>query len=80
MGCINGVAYDKFAYLTNMASDIQAQINTKAKTTTLSSYAPLASSIFTGSIYNIPIVTINYISGLISDAQTQINAKSNKLI
>ena len=49
-GTINNVPKSKFAFLTNITSDIQAQINTKLNTTSLSSYAHLASPIFTGSI------------------------------
>ena len=33
--------------------------------------------VVTGKINNIPNATINYISGLTSDAQTQINTKAN---
>jgi hypothetical protein len=84
VGKINNIPSETINYISNLTSDAQTQLTTlKTKTTDVTYDSLTLTSTYTnnlivnGKINNIPKATINYIANLTSDAQTQINNKSN---
>jgi hypothetical protein len=82
---IGNVSSTEIGYLDGVTSGIQAQIDTKlASATAASTYAPIASPTFTGtvvlpsttSVGNVSSTEIGYLDGVTSAVQTQIDAKA----
>ena len=83
---IGNVSSTEIGYLDGVTSGIQAQIDTKlASATAASTYAPIASPTFTGtvvlpsttSVGNVSSTELGYLDGVTSAVQTQINAKAD---
>ena len=78
-GTINNISKTVLGYLSNVSSDIQAQLTTIANNKTFNSGLSASSITFSGSINSISAATFAYLANVTSDIQQQLNAISSNV-